>query len=188
MGERADLWGEDPLGAADRPRLPKPKRAPAGHGAGSRLVLIHDHLRSDMRRIRTVVAQVVSGYRTAAEARSVINDSVLRANFWTLGSFCTAYCRVLTAHHTIEDQYMFPELKARQDSLTPVVRKLEQEHEVIAEVLTALDAALVALIENGGRLGVVQEHVDLLDQVLDSHLGYEEEELVEPLDRLRINI
>jgi hypothetical protein len=186
--KHADRWGDDPLRAADRPRLPKPEGVPAGDGRGSQLVFIHDHLRSEMRRIRRVVAQVMSGYSSAAEARSVINHSVLRANFWTLGSFCTAYCRVLTAHHTIEDEYLFPELRRRQDSLGPVVRKLEQEHEVIADVLTALDDALVALINGDDRLDAVQDHLAVLDEVLGSHLDYEEEELVEPLNRLRIPV
>lgn len=185
---RADLWGEDPLSAADRPRLPKAEGTPTGHGPGSHLVLIHDHLRSGMRQIRHAVAAVVSGHSTAAAARSVINDSVMRQNFWMLGSFCTGYCRMLTAHHSIEDAYMFPELQQRQESLAPVVRKLEQEHEVIAEVLTALDEALAALSRHESRLDAVQGYLDLLDEVLASHLAYEEEELVEPLNRLRIRV
>ena len=83
---------------------------------------------------------------------------------------------------------MFPMLTAAQESLAPVVARLEQEHEVIAGVLTELDAALVAMIEDPDRLDGVREQVDLLSDVLLSHLRYEEEELVEPIARLDLDI
>lgn len=118
----------------------------------------------------------------------MINSLTLRQNYWTLGSFCTAYSRTLTTHHTIEDQFMFPELREKQDSLGPVVERLEQEHEVIAEALSRLDAALVTLVQDDSRMGEVQDLTQVLDRILTSHLDYEEEELVEPLDRLRINV
>jgi alkanesulfonate monooxygenase SsuD/methylene tetrahydromethanopterin reductase-like flavin-dependent oxidoreductase (luciferase family)/hemerythrin-like domain-containing protein len=189
-GEQITLWGNDPLGEAERPHVSRPEGTAAGNsnGTGNHLVQIHDHLRTELRQVRDVVAQVASGQRSAAAARSVINDLAMRQNFWTLGSFCAAYCRVLTTHHTIEDEHMFPELVVRQESLAPVVRQLEREHKVIAEVLTALDAALVALMEDDSRLKAVQDHVDLLDQVLTSHLDYEEGELVEPLNRLNMRV
>ncbi|OKH94118.1 LLM class flavin-dependent oxidoreductase [Streptomyces uncialis] len=187
--EHIDLWSADPLGEATRPRAPK-RPATAGHpgGTGTRLVRIHDNLRQEMRQIRDAVAQVAAGRQDAASARSMINSLTLRQNYWTLGSFCTAYSRTLTTHHTIEDQFMFPELREKQDSLGPVVERLEQEHEVIAEALSRLDAALVTLVQDDSRMGEVQDLTQVLDRILTSHLDYEEEELVEPLDRLRINV
>jgi hemerythrin-like domain-containing protein len=112
----------------------------------------------------------------------------MRQNYWTLGTFCASYCRLLTTHHTIEDEHMFPMLASAQESLAPVVARLEQEHEVIAGVLTELDAALVAMIEDPDRLDGVRDQVDLLSDVLLSHLRYEEEELVEPIARLNLDI
>jgi hypothetical protein len=189
-GEQITLWGNDPLGEAERPHVSRPEGTAAGNsnGTGNHLVQIHDHLRTELRQVRDVVAQVAAGQRSAAAARSVINDMAMRQNFWTLGSFCAAYCRVLSTHHTIEDEHMFPELVGRQESLAPVVRQLEREHKVIAEVLTALDAALVALMEDDSQLKAVQDHVDLLDRALTSHLDYEEGELVEPLNRLNMRV
>jgi hemerythrin-like domain-containing protein len=131
---------------------------------------------------------VAAGQQDATAARSMINSLTLRQNYWTLGTFCTAYSRTLTTHHTIEDQFMFPELREKQESLGPVVEQLEHEHEVIAETLARLDAALVTLVQDDSKLGEVQDLAQLLDRILSSHLGYEEEELVEPLDRLGINV
>jgi len=187
--EHIDLGIADPLSESGRPRAPKhqPTAARPG-GTGTRLVLIHNHLRQEMHQIREAIAQVAAGQQDAAAARSMINKLALRQNHWTLGTFCTAYSRTLTTHHTIEDQFMFPELRKKQESLGPVVERLEHEHEVIAEALARLDAALVTLIEDGSRLGEVDDLAQLLDRILSSHLAYEEEELVEPLDRLGINV
>jgi Hemerythrin HHE cation binding domain len=187
-----DLWSADPLDEAARPVVTLPSDTGRGDrdssGTGQRLVMVHRHLREELRQIRDAVGQVADGLRDAAFARSLINELTLRQNFWTLGSFCASYCRILTTHHTIEDQYMYPELVGRQSSLAPVVEQLEREHEVIAGVLAGLDAALVALVADDSRIDDVRDHVELLDRVLTSHLDYEEAQLVEPLDRLAIDI
>ncbi|MFG1861810.1 LLM class flavin-dependent oxidoreductase [Microbispora bryophytorum] len=194
-GDPIEVAGAAParavLDEATRPRLPKrditalPRRQQAN---GRRLVLIHDHLRQELAQIRDALEQVAAGRSDAAALRSMINELTLRQNYWTLGTFCASYCRLLTTHHTIEDEHMFPMLTAAQESLAPVVARLEQEHEVIAGVLTELDAALVAMIEDPDRLDGVREQVDLLSDVLLSHLRYEEEELVEPIARLDLDI
>ncbi|MEN3537202.1 LLM class flavin-dependent oxidoreductase [Microbispora sp. ZYX-F-249] len=187
--------GGTPSGAAldeaTRPRLPKRDIAaltPRQQANGRRLVLIHDHLRRELTQIRDALEQVAAGRSDAAALRSMINELTMRQNYWTLGTFCASYCRLLTTHHTIEDEHMFPMLASAQESLAPVVARLEQEHEVIAGVLTGLDAALVAMIEDPDRLDAVRDQVDLLSDVLLSHLRYEEEELVEPIARLNLDI
>ncbi|GIH61434.1 LLM class flavin-dependent oxidoreductase [Microbispora siamensis] len=179
------------LDEGTRPRLPKRDIAaltPQQQANGRRLVLIHDHLRRELTQIRDALEQVAAGRSDAAALRSLINELTMRQNYWTLGTFCASYCRLLTTHHTIEDEHMFPMLAAAQESLAPVVARLEQEHEVIAGVLTELDAALVAMIEDPDQLDGVRDQVDLLSDVLLSHLRYEEEELVEPIARLNLDI
>ena len=32
----------------------------------------------------------------------------MRQNNWTLGTYCESYCRVVTTHHTLEDQRHVP--------------------------------------------------------------------------------
>ncbi|MBP2705853.1 hemerythrin domain-containing protein [Microbispora sp. RL4-1S] len=192
MGDNGPLRATSAAGRLDestRPRLPKRDLAalpPAQQENGRRLVLIHDHLRRELAQVRDAVEQVAEGRVEAAALRSMISELTMRQNYWTLGAFCASYCRLLTTHHTIEDEHMFPSLARAQESLAPVVKRLEQEHEIVAEVLTDLDAALVAMIEDADRLDGVREQVDLLSEVLLSHLAYEEEELVEPLARLNL--
>jgi hemerythrin-like domain-containing protein len=108
----------------------------------------------------------------------------MRQNNWTLGTYCESYCRVVTTHHTIEDQSMLPKLKRVDPRLAPVVDRLAAEHLVIHDVLEGVDRALVALVSAPGGIDEVRAAVDLLADTLLSHLSYEERELVEPLARI----
>ena len=179
------VWDE-----AARPTGPAPDPAAvyttSGRRDGEALVQIHDHLRGELDQLRDLVAQVARGNRDIGEARTVISTMTMRQNSWTLGTYCETYCRILTVHHTIEDQRMFPGLRSADPALGPVVDRLEEEHHAIAGVLERVDAALVGLVAAPGEVAEVQAAVDLLTDTLLSHLSYEERELVEPIARLGI--
>jgi alkanesulfonate monooxygenase SsuD/methylene tetrahydromethanopterin reductase-like flavin-dependent oxidoreductase (luciferase family) len=184
--------GREPLlDEATRPRAPVAVGAaatPAGEASAQMLVNVHAHLRSELEEILGVVAEVASGHSSPALARSLINRMSMRQNYWSLGAFCATYCRVLTIHHAIEDANLFVDLRSRDSSLGPVIERLGEEHEVVAAVLTRLDAALVAMVEDPQHLGAVQSEVERLADVLLSHLDYEEQELLGPIARLGIRI
>ena len=108
----------------------------------------------------------------------------IRQNNWTLGTFCATYCRVVAHHHTLEDRSVFPHLERSDPELAPVIDRLEQEHEIIAELLERVDRALVALVSaEGDGIADVRGTIDLLTDALRSHFSYEERELIEPLAR-----
>jgi hypothetical protein len=159
-----------------------------GRRDGQALVQIHDHLRGELTHLRDLVDQVSHGNREIGEVRSLISTMTMRQNSWTLGTYCETYCRIVTVHHTIEDQRMFPGLREADPALGPVVDRLEEEHHAIAEVLERVDAALVGLVGAPERVGEVRAAVDLLADTLLSHLSYEERELVEPLARLDLRL
>jgi hemerythrin-like domain-containing protein len=112
----------------------------------------------------------------------------MRQNYWSLGALCATYCGVLTIHHAIEDSSLFVDLKSRDAELAPVIERLSEEHEVVAAVLSRLDTALVAMIDDPQQLTRVQTEVERLSDILLSHLAYEEEELLGPIARLGIAI
>lgn len=169
-----------------RPRLRKNPDAvvtPGGRRNQETLLGVHEHLRQELEQIREAAAAVAAGRLDPAAARSLMNKLTLRQNYWTLGAFCAQYCRVVTVHHTIEDQHMFPGLRREEASLAPVIDRLHWEHEVIAEVLDQFDKALVAMMREPAQVKDVQRVADELRDALLSHLAYEEDELLEALGR-----
>jgi hemerythrin-like domain-containing protein len=58
----------------------------------------------------------------------------------------------MSVHHQIEDEVLFPAVTEGDPALEPVVKKLEQEHEVIADLLCDLDEACVELLGNPARI------------------------------------
>ena len=182
------LSTDEPWDESTRPTgpAPDPDRAYTDHekAAGQHLVDVHDMLRGELDQVRSLVDQVASGRVDAGTARSHINEMTMRQNAWTLGAYCQSYCRVVTGHHSLEDQAMLPHLRRADPRLAPVVDRLEAEHRVIHDVLEGVDAALVEMVRDGGDVTGLRAAVDLLTDTLLSHLSYEERELVEPLARL----
>lgn len=178
-GPGAELWDE-----STRPSVahdPATPYTPEQQAAAQHLIDVHDALRAELAQLRDVVAQVRHGITDVGAARSVLNTMTLRQNSWTLGAYCASYCRIVTGHHTLEDRSVFPHLRAASPEVAPVIDRLEQEHHVIAGVLEEVDRALVALVEDAGRFGELQDAMDLLTDTLLSHLSYEERELSHPL-------
>jgi hemerythrin-like domain-containing protein len=118
-----------------------------------------------------------------AEARSEINTMTMRQNNWTVGAYCESYCRLVTIHHTVEDQSLFPHLRRSDLRLAPVIDRLEEEHHAIHKILDGVDQALVGFVGRPERIDDLQAAVDLLTDSLLSHLSYEERQLAEPLSR-----
>jgi alkanesulfonate monooxygenase SsuD/methylene tetrahydromethanopterin reductase-like flavin-dependent oxidoreductase (luciferase family) len=150
------------------------------------LVAVHDHLRAELEQVRDLIGQVLDGSLPAGKARSRINEMTMRQNSWTVGAYCAAYCRVVTTHHTIEDQALFPRLRRGDPRLAAVVDRLHYEHEIIHDVLEEVDRALVAFVGPDGDGRELQVAVDALSDTLLSHLSYEERELLEPIARLGV--
>jgi hypothetical protein len=163
---------------------PDPERryTPDEQAAGQHLIDVHDHLRSELQRLRDLVEQVGQGTADPRTVRSFISRMTIRQNNWTLGTFCETYCRVVTQHHTLEDRSVFPHLRRAEPALEAILDRLAEEHETIAELLERVDEALIELV-TAGDIDEVRGAVDLLSDALLSHFSYEERELIEPLAR-----
>jgi alkanesulfonate monooxygenase SsuD/methylene tetrahydromethanopterin reductase-like flavin-dependent oxidoreductase (luciferase family) len=174
-------WDESARPSA--PEVPGAAYTDRGRQVSRHLVDVHDALRAELAKVRDIVDQVVEGARDIGSARSEINRMSLRQNDWTLGGYCQAYCRVVTQHHTLEDEGIFPHLRGSEPSLAPVVDRLVQEHHAIHEVLEGVDRALVDLVGRPGDHAPLRAAVDLMTDTLLSHFSYEERELLGPLAR-----
>jgi hypothetical protein len=177
------LWDEDgrPTGP---PPDPQRHYTPDQQAAAQHLIDVHDSLRGELSQLRDLIEQVARGTIDVGAARSFINQMTMRQNNWTLGAYCARYCRIVTGHHTLEDEGIFPHLRRGDPALEPVVDRLESEHHVIADVLDQVDRALVAVVSEPDGLPKLRGAVDRLTDTMLSHLSYEERELVEPLARL----
>ena len=161
---------------------------PAASPGAQTLLAVHEHLRQELDQLREVMAQVAAGRTSAAAARSHLHQMTMRQNYWTFGAFCAAYCRVVTVHHAIEDAHLFRDLRRADPSLDPVLTRLSGEHEVIATLITEVDAALVAMIEDDTRLEDATTAVDRLAGALLPHLQVEEDHLLAPITNLGIQV
>jgi hypothetical protein len=154
-----------------------------GRLVGRHLVDVHDMLRRELDELRGVLAEVRDGARGAGEARAALNDMALRQNDWAVGAFCARYCGIVTQHHGLEDDAIFPHLVRSETSLGPVVERLREEHLAIHDAVQAVDRALVDHINRPESHDRIQAAIDFLTDALRSHLSYEEHEIVEPLAR-----
>jgi hemerythrin-like domain-containing protein len=177
-----ELWNE-----STRPVAPPP---PSGHiytpqaqAVGRHLVDVHDGLRQELAEIRGLVQEVRQGRASAAAARSAINQTTLRQNDWTLGAYCASYCRVVAEHHSGEDRAIFPHLRRADSGLVPVIDRLQEEHNVIHDVLDAVDRALVGFVAEPEDFSGLQQAIGTLTDALLSHLSYEEQQIIEPIAR-----
>lgn len=166
------------------PSGPEVEYTARGRAAGQHLIDVHDHLRKELSELRDVVAQVRDGAMSAGDARSALSEMALRQNDWTLGAFCSRYCRAVAQHHTLEDDSVFPHLRRADGQLGPVIDRLTEEHLVIHDAIEEVDRALVHHLEHPDDFDRLQTAIDVLSDTLLSHLSYEEHELVEPLARV----
>jgi hypothetical protein len=166
--------------------VPDPERAYTAHeqASGKHLIDVHDALRAELAQVHDLIDQVAAGTMHPGAARSHINTMTMRQNNWTLGTYCESYCRIVTTHHTLEDQGLFPHLRSADPRLRPVIDRLQQEHLTIHDVLEGVDQALVQFVSVPDGMAGLRAAVDLLSDALLSHLAYEERELVEPIARL----
>jgi hypothetical protein len=172
------------LDDATRPKAPKIESiTPAQRRQGQRLALIHEHHLAQMNEVRWVMEQVEAGEQSTQTLLEAISSLQMAANYRVFGNLCGRECQMLTLHHTIEDQSIFPELRHGSDGLRKVVDRLSQEHLIIHQLLEALhDKAVNAVKEPSHETFAALKAAFLaLDRVVRSHFGYEQEELEEAL-------
>lgn len=176
-----------PWDDSTRPRRPlssaEQNPTDMGRRAAESLLKVHDLLRAELSELRSLLQQVRDETMRAGDARAALNEMALRQNDWTLGGACARYCGAVTRHHGVEDAAVFPHLVNSEPQLQPVIERLIQEHLVIHDAIENVDRALVAQMTRPANHDVIQAAIDYLTDALLSHLGYEEEELMEPVAR-----
>ncbi|MFF7102167.1 nitroreductase/quinone reductase family protein [Streptomyces nigra] len=130
---------------------------------GEAIKVVHDAFRRELAIIRDEMAK--GGSTLGAQ---------LRVN-------CLTFCQGLHNHHTGEDTALFPFLADRHPAHAPVLDRLREEHEHIADLVERLRRAVG---EEGSTDGqdAARDEVARLTAELERHLTYEEEQLIPLLD------
>ncbi|CAM2842212.1 hemerythrin domain-containing protein [Saccharomonospora xinjiangensis] len=97
--------------------------------------------------------------------------------------FCHGFCTALTGHHEGEDRELFPVIAAVHPEFRDTLRQLEQDHSMIAELLTGLQAAL----DRGASRAELNRHFEGIEAIMENHFRYEERRLLAVLDNLTLD-
>jgi iron-sulfur cluster repair protein YtfE (RIC family) len=171
----------------ERPSMPALQNVTeAEYRAGLHLAAIHRmHLR-DMQRLTHMLEQVEQGAVSPKVFAQEVSKVELTHNMRMFGTMCGRECQVLTFHHDAEEHMIFPQLEQQNiQALSRVVERLKQEHLIVHELITRLETAAQALVQNPDEHNLAKAKATFaqLHTVVISHFGYEETELREALGR-----
>jgi len=96
--------------------------------------------------------------------------------------FCHGFCAALDGHHRGEDLTLFPAISATHPELRPALRSLEQDHSVIAHLLTELRGA----VDRAAAPEELHRHLQGVAAIMENHFRYEERELLTVLETLEL--
>ena len=172
------------LDDATRPVAPKlTGLTPDQREPGLHLKEVHNHLRGNMKMLRTLIERASQGEVSQDQVATETGGMTMVANFRRFGNLCGQHCSIVNTHHSIEDYAIFPAIAAQGEAFRKVAERLQAEHVVVHELLERLVEALNLLAgaptrDNFEAATVVYE---ALERVLLSHLGYEEDSIGDAL-------
>ncbi|MCJ1703470.1 hemerythrin domain-containing protein [Rathayibacter sp. VKM Ac-2926] len=140
----------------------------------TRLVAWSKELRDVHRRLREALHLAQAAVRIGESSRDATGDLLL---------YCHGFCAALDGHHRGEDRALFPAIEAAHPELAPVLRALEQDHSMIAHLLSELRNA----VDHSASPAELAMHLDGVAAVMETHFAYEERQLLTVLKSLELN-
>ncbi|WP_253705473.1 hemerythrin domain-containing protein [Brachybacterium sp. P6-10-X1] len=96
--------------------------------------------------------------------------------------YCHGFCTALTDHHVGEDRLLFPAIAAAHPELRETLRSLVQDHSMISHLVGALQAAT----QRAASRAEIDQHLEGIAAIMESHFAYEERQLLSVLDTLAL--
>lgn len=143
-------------------------------GDTTRLIAWSNELRAVHGRLREALRVTQAAARAGEPTTAPTRELLL---------FCHGFCTALTGHHDGEDRELFPAIAAARPELGPTLRKLEQDHSMIAHLVAGLQAAT----ERGLPPDNLEGHLEGIAAIMESHFRYEEHELLTVLSTLALD-
>jgi hemerythrin-like domain-containing protein len=137
----------------------------------SRLVAWNREMRAVHSRLREILQLV----RTSLDAPELPARELLL--------YCHGFCVALSRHHLAEDAVLFPELSAQHPDLGDTIRRLQQDHSMIAHLITQLEHT----VATAGSAEQLALHVEGIGAIMESHFRYEERQLLGILEALEVD-
>ncbi|MCE0538686.1 hemerythrin domain-containing protein [Kineosporia rhizophila] len=94
--------------------------------------------------------------------------------------YCHGFCAALDTHHRGEDRTLFPAIAQARPDLRETLRKLEQDHSMIAHLLGGLQAA----VDRRAGPQELARHLEGVGAAMESHFRFEERALRQVLTGL----
>ncbi len=143
-------------------------------GEKARLVAWGQELRAVHARLREALRAAREAAATGEHADAATHELLL---------YCHGFCVALTGHHEGEDRTLFPAIAAAHPELRETLRRLEQDHSMIAHLIEGLEAATARL----GSPAELDRHLEGIAAIMESHFRYEERRLLRVLDALELS-
>jgi hypothetical protein len=144
-------------------------------GETARLIAWSDELRRVHERLRGALRLTREALGDAVASKAAARDLLI---------YCHGFCVALDGHHRGEDTSLFPAIEAAHPDLQPVLKKLQQDHSMIAHLLGGLRDAT----EQHALPDELARHVEGVAAIMESHFRYEERELLTVLDGLELRL
>ncbi|VXB69103.1 hemerythrin domain-containing protein [Pseudoclavibacter sp. 8L] len=137
----------------------------------ARLIAWSSELRAVHARLRTALRVTREAVESGDPAEPAARDLLL---------YCHGFCSALDGHHRGEDRELFPAIAAAHPELRDTLRYLQQDHSMIAHLLSGLQSS----VDAGAPPRVLDRHLEGIAAIMESHFRYEERQLLEVLETL----
>jgi hemerythrin-like domain-containing protein len=145
-----------------------------GEGEKTRLVAWNRELRAVHERLRAALSATRAAVADGVDAESASRDLLLH---------CHGFCAALTGHHEGEDALLFPAIAHAHPELADTLRRLQQDHSMIAHLLAALQAA----VDRDAAPVELDRHLQGVAAIMESHFRYEDRTLGTVLEVLALD-
>lgn len=132
-------------------------------------------------------AELRQAHGRLREALQVVRDDAAGDHREAAGRelllFCHGFCVALTGHHEGEDHELFPAIGAAHPELRSMLRYLQQDHSMIAHLVTGLRSSLTETAKPAD----LALHLEGIAAIMESHFRYEERQLLRVLETLALD-
>ncbi|WP_132877210.1 nitroreductase/quinone reductase family protein [Tamaricihabitans halophyticus] len=160
-------------------RIPAATELDRARGLGEFIVEVHRWLSAELIGLLEQLDHIIASEDTSTPIIPPERDihTQLRAH-------CLTFCEALELHHDGEDAGAFPLLADSYPGLAPTLKRLSDEHIVVARAGREIRELVEAYRPRHGDPGELRRRIAELAATLEAHFAYEERTIAEALDSI----